>query len=115
MTKYVALLRGINVGGKALVKMADLKATFEKAGFSNVSTYINSGNVIFESDSLPNTKLLEQTLLTIFTLPIRVVVLSYKEYKKVIDDAPPNWKKTPNLRCYIAFVIPPVTPSDIII
>ena len=44
---YVALLRGINVGGKALVDMKQLKTTFEKAGLANVKTYINSGNVVF--------------------------------------------------------------------
>lgn len=49
MTRYVALLRGINVGGNTMVKMADLKAVFEKCGFENVITYINSGNIAFDS------------------------------------------------------------------
>ena len=42
MTKYIALLRGINVGGNNIIKMADLKAAFERRGFQNVVTYINS-------------------------------------------------------------------------
>ena len=49
MGRYVALLRGINVGGKNLIKMADLKACFEEHGFERVVTYIQSGNVLFES------------------------------------------------------------------
>lgn len=49
MNKYVALLRGINVGGHKLIKMADLREVFEQSGFKNVVTYIQSGNVIFEA------------------------------------------------------------------
>ncbi|MEJ7623284.1 MAG: DUF1697 domain-containing protein [Pyrinomonadaceae bacterium] len=46
--RYIALLRGINVGGNTMIKMADLKGVFERCGFSNVATYINSGNVAFD-------------------------------------------------------------------
>lgn len=46
--KYIALLRGINVGGKNKVSMKDLKNCFHKAGFPDAITYINSGNVIFQ-------------------------------------------------------------------
>ncbi|HUF49383.1 MAG TPA: DUF1697 domain-containing protein [Longimicrobiales bacterium] len=49
MTRYVALLRGIKVAGKNLIKTTDLKVCFEKAGFEDVETYIQSGNVIFSS------------------------------------------------------------------
>ena len=48
-TAYLALLRGINVGGKNKVPMVELKACFEELGYKNVQTYIASGNVIFES------------------------------------------------------------------
>ncbi|MEJ8544708.1 DUF1697 domain-containing protein [Brevibacillus borstelensis] len=50
MAIYIALLRGINVGGKNLIKMAELKRTFEAMGLSRVRTYIQSGNVLFESE-----------------------------------------------------------------
>ena len=46
---YIALLRGINVGNSVKINMKELKILFEQCGFSNVSTYINSGNVIFKS------------------------------------------------------------------
>ena len=48
--KYIALLRGINISGQKIIKMADLRAILEKVGLSKVQTYIQSGNVIFESD-----------------------------------------------------------------
>ena len=54
---YVAFLRGINVGGNALISMTQLKAYFEQLGFDNVRTYINSGNVIFTSTSTDERKL----------------------------------------------------------
>ena len=54
MTTYVALLRGINVGGKNLIKMPALKACFEENGFEDVATYIQSGNVLFSSPEDPN-------------------------------------------------------------
>ena len=55
--RYVALLRGINVGGNNRVPMPELRACFEAAGYENVKTYINSGNVIFDSDEADLEKL----------------------------------------------------------
>ena len=49
MTKHISILRGINVGGKKKIKMADLKCLYELLGFQNVVTYIQSGNVIFDA------------------------------------------------------------------
>jgi uncharacterized protein (DUF1697 family) len=49
MAQYLALLRGINVGGNNLIKMAELKRCFEALGFGNVATYIQSGNVLFDT------------------------------------------------------------------
>ncbi|MBP7475557.1 MAG: DUF1697 domain-containing protein [Pyrinomonadaceae bacterium] len=48
MPRYIALLRGINVGGNTMIKMSELKAAFEECGFENVVTYINSGNIAFD-------------------------------------------------------------------
>ena len=53
MTTYVALLRGVNVGGNRMVKMEDLRATFEKLGYTNVRTVLQSGNVIFDAKAKP--------------------------------------------------------------
>jgi uncharacterized protein (DUF1697 family) len=72
--RYVALLRGINVGGRTLVKMADLKTCFENLGFDRVSTYIASGNVLFDSDEEDAAKLattIEGAIEQRFELPTR--------------------------------------------
>lgn len=64
--KYIALIRGINVGGNNMIKMDERREAVGKSGFKNVSTYIQSGNVLFESDkyNIENiTKTLEDTLL----------------------------------------------------
>jgi len=58
--RYIALLRGINVGGKKKIKMIDLKILFELLKFENVRTYIQSGNVIFDFDSTDTIKLADQ-------------------------------------------------------
>jgi len=60
MTKYVAFLRAINVGGHSIIKMADLKQMFESLGLENVQTHIQSGNVIFESEEADTASLEKQ-------------------------------------------------------
>lgn len=115
--KYVALIRGINVGGKSVVKMADLKKVFEKLGFTNVVTYINSGNVIFEtkeSDSKNLSKVIEQNLTKYFKFDLRIVLVSEKELNSVIKSVPLEWKKRNDLRCYVAFVRKPITPKEVL-
>lgn len=115
--KYLALLRAINVGGNSIIKMTDLKAAFETCGFTNVSTFIQSGNVLFESDEkdlTAITKTIEETLLKTFKLPIRVVVLSHSQFRKVITDTPSTWTTRDDMRKYIAFIKEPVKPKDIV-
>ena len=50
MTRYIALLHGVNVGGNNIIKMSDLKIAFAHRGFDNVVTYINSGNILFDTE-----------------------------------------------------------------
>src|ERR1051326_3690421 len=79
---FVALLRGVNVGGNNVISMRELKESFEEAGFTQVSTYINSGNVIFTTKKTDARKLerkLEQMLLKDFDLDAKVVVRSLSE------------------------------------
>ena len=78
-TQYLALLRGINVGGNNIIKMADLKACFESLGLTDVVTYIQSGNVIFKSaekDKAKLTKMIEAGLSKRFNYEARLVVIS---------------------------------------
>ena len=75
MTKYVAFLRAINVGGHAIIKMTDLKQLFESLGMENVQTYIQSGNVIFESDeenAASMEKLIEDQVVTPFAVNVGI-------------------------------------------
>jgi len=94
MTKpYIALLRGINVGGKNKVPMADLRSALEDLGLSNVATYIASGNVIFESDNRPGAlqAQIEKALPKTFKLDselVKVLVLSRKQLEAVVDNKP---------------------------
>lgn len=115
--KYVALIRGINVGGNNVIKMTDLKEAFEKAGFTDVATYIQSGNVIFFSEEKSTTKIaqkLESNLSKVFKLDLRVVVQSSTDIVDIVARAPDTWKNGDDLRCYVAFVRAPITPTDIL-
>jgi uncharacterized protein (DUF1697 family) len=105
--KYIALLRGINVGGKTLIKMADLKRCFEALGLNDVSTYIASGNVLFETDRRDATKLetqIEGAIEQRFRLPVKVVVLDRAAYARVVKAIPKSWVDDASLRANVAFV-----------
>ena len=89
-TRYVALLRGINVGGKNLISMADLRAELESAGYGAVQTYIQSGNVLFETDT-PRAELegaIEALLAERLGCPVLVVVRSHRQLANVVASAP---------------------------
>jgi uncharacterized protein (DUF1697 family) len=113
--KYIALLRGVNVGGKSSISMSAIKTAFEHEEFKNVSTYINSGNVFFESEE-KDVKKLTHTIEAIFEtqfFPIDTVIFSVEEIKKVVKNIPKSWKED-DVRKYVAFVIPPTKPAEII-
>ncbi len=96
MQKYVALLRGINISGKNKVAMPLLKEAFEQAGFLEVSTYINSGNVLFSSDRTDKKEMCEQCATFIqerFEIDVPIVILSQKELQEAIMHAPLWWDK----------------------
>ena len=88
--KYVAFLRAINVGGHAIIKMTDLKQMFESAGLQNVQTYIQSGNVIFESgeDEEALTKRIERQLEKAAEYKIHVFVRTMQEVQSIAEKAP---------------------------
>lgn len=90
--KYVAFLRGINVGGKNKIRMETLREVFANAlGFANVKTYINSGNVIFETTKTSDKKLAEQIEKAIekeFALKIKVMVRSVSEIEEIVKNNP---------------------------
>jgi len=96
--RYVALLRGINVGGRNPVSMADLREAFDAEGYNAVSTYIQSGNVLFESDSrrdsLEND--VEAMLQRRLGSPLVVVVRSHRQLRSVVDKAPSGFGEAPD-------------------
>ena len=97
MTRCVALLRGINVGGKNKVAMADLRAAFEEDGHSDVTTYIASGNVLFSTTAARATleDRLERVLERAFGLPLVVVVRTHAQLRAVVAGAPDGFGAKP--------------------
>jgi uncharacterized protein (DUF1697 family) len=95
--RYVALLRGINVGGRNPVAMAELRAAFEDAGFDSVSTYIQSGNVLFGATAAAASleSSIEKTLERRFGIPLLVVVRSHAQIRTLIDNAPDGFGAKP--------------------
>lgn len=113
-TRYVALLRGINVGGNNLIRMPALVAAFIDAGHGNVSTYIQSGNVLFTASERDPRKLeasVENMLQVTFNLPIRVVVRSHQELADTVAAAPKD-HGSPLLRSDVIFLKHPLTVED---
>ena len=106
-TVFVALLRGVNVGGNNIIKMSSLKTSFEKMGFADVSTYINSGNIIFTTTETDPRKLetkIEQMLAREYQLESRVVLRSVAEMEKLVQSLPASWSAASEWRYNVMFL-----------
>jgi uncharacterized protein (DUF1697 family) len=116
MSRYVALLRGINVGGNNLIKMPALKASFEAQGHSDVSTYIQSGNVLFSSDEKDQSKLtaaIEATLSKAFEYNSRIVLRSHDQMRDIVRKAPKGFGEEPDAYRYdVFFLKDPLTTGE---
>ena len=92
MTRYVSILRGINVGGKRKILMADLKKLYQNLGFSNIITYIQSGNVVFNSMKQEDDKALalqiEQSIEKAYGFAVPVIVRTVDEMKNIVSANP---------------------------
>src|SRR5262245_48306897 len=111
--QYLALLRGINVGGKNKVPMADLRAAAEEMGFDDVATYIASGNLLFRAPRQKQADLaarLEQELTAALGLELKVVLLTEAQLRKVVEAAPRGFGSTKH-RCDVLFLRKPLTPK----
>ena len=108
MNTHLALLRGINVSGKKLIKMEDLRKLMEAAGFENVKTYIQSGNIVFDSKEISKAKLSEKVKKVIFDhygFDVSVVMLNGKDLAKAIAENPFIKEKGIDLKqVYVAFL-----------
>lgn len=91
MPIYMALLRGINVSGKKIIKMKDLRSLMSELGYTNVKTYIQSGNVIFTSNGKAKDKLaktIEAAIEKQYCFDVSVFVTDFNEVKKAVDNNP---------------------------
>ena len=115
-SQYLVLLRGINVGGNNIIKMADLKACFENMGFADVVTFIQSGNILFKAAEKDKTKLttkIEAVLSERFRYKARLVTVMHKELKQVVDGAPKRFGKDPDKYRYdVIFLKEPLTAME---
>ena len=114
---YVALLRGINVGGKNKMEMARLKATFEAVGMKNVTTYINSGNVVFTDNrrkAATITNTLEKAIEADFGFAIKVLIRDRPSIKKVLRALPDSWSNDSKMRCDVLFLWEPFDKKEVL-
>ncbi len=116
--RYITLLRGINVGGNNIIKMTDLKSCFESMGFTGVSTYIQSGNVIFyagERDKAKLTVKIEKALSESYNYSSRIVLITYQELEAIVAGAPSGFGKFPGEYKYdVMFLREGLSTADLI-
>lgn len=109
--QYLALLRGVNVGGKNLVKMADLRAAVEEMGFADVATYIQSGNLLFSAPRQRRDELaarIEGELSRRFGMELKLVLVTHAELRGVVEGAPPGFGAATD-KCDVIFLRKPLT------
>ena len=108
MQRYIAFLRGINVGGKNIIKMESLSATFVSLGFKNVKTFIQSGNVFFDStanNSDALTRKIETGLMKEYRSNIKVMLRAVEEMKNMVKQNPfKKIKPDDKIKLYVCFL-----------
>lgn len=105
---YIALFRGINVGGNNKVEMKKLKSLLERTGFENVVTYINSGNVIFKKSGGGSeaelARIIEQAVKDEFQLDLKIVVINSNHLDAICREIPADWVKNDEMRTDVLFL-----------
>lgn len=115
MTRYLALLRGINVGGNNVIPMAKLRAAFESLGFDDVQTYIASGNVLFSAEQAASRDAIEVMLAKQFSYAAKIALLKTNELKKVVAEAPSGFgEDSATYRYDVLFVRAPVKAKTVL-
>lgn len=115
--KYIALLRGINISGRNKISMNELKLELEKHEYQNVSTLLNSGNVVFESDVV-NKEAIRKELYTIienkFNLQIPTFIMTQVELEDILSNNPVWWgNSTKEIYDNLIFLIPPTNYEEV--
>ena len=114
---FVALLRGVNVGGKNMIRMGSLKESFERMGFGDVATYINSGNIIFkaqEGDARKLERSIEGMLSSEYKLECKVVVRSLPEMADLVKGLPETWDGDARWKYNVIFLRHSIDSEDIL-
>lgn len=116
MKRYIALLRGINISGKNKISMSELKEGFAELGFAEVTTYLNSGNIIFSSainDKNILSSKIEIMIKNRFDLNIPVFIALQEELKELLKNAP-DWWGDDNKEIYdnLIFIMPPLSYEE---
>lgn len=115
--KYIVLLRGVNISGKNKVFMPKLKQLLEENNYQNVSTYLNSGNIIIESN-INNKELIIENISKIiefnFNIKIPIYIMTVPELEDILNNSP-SWWGTTNKEIYdnLIFIIPPTTYEEV--
>lgn len=108
MKYYISILRGINVSGQKKIIMKDLKALYEKVGFTNVITYIQSGNVLFNADeSLSEKEIIkriEDAIVEVYQFHVPIIIRTVDELEKVVTENPYFTEENDIERLYISFL-----------
>ena len=114
--RYVALFRGINVGKSVQVPMKRLKVLIESLGYKNVITYLNSGNVIFDSEDEKTriTRSIEDLLRIEFGQYIPTLVKTSEEMQEIIKSIPNDWMNNESQQTYIAYLFKDVAYPELI-
>lgn len=115
--KYIVLLRGVNISGKNKVSMPKLKQLLEENNYQNVSTYLNSGNIIIESN-INNKELIVENISEIieinFNIKIPIYIMTVSELEDILNNSP-SWWGTANKEIYdnLIFITPPTTYEEV--
>lgn len=108
MTTYISILRGINVSGHKMVKMDALKEMYKRLKFKNIQSYIQSGNVVFQSDSAPVAvleKKIRKEILKSFAFDVPVLVREVEEIRQVLKNNPFVSKRKEDIsRLHVTFL-----------
>lgn len=107
MAKYIAMLRGINVSGQKLIKMADLRESMTRLGLEDVATYVQSGNILFNTQDTDLRVIAERISSQIkkdFTFDVPCIVRSAEYFKKVLTNNDFLQQGRDEKRCYVTFL-----------
>ncbi len=107
MSKYIAMLRGINVSGQKLIKMVDLRESMTRLGLKDVATYVQSGNILFSADEEDLRKLarnISEQIKKDFTFDVPCIVRTADYFKMVLTNNDFRQQGKEEKRCYVTFL-----------